>query len=33
MEFRRFMLRRLKKVDIEWGLLCMAHNLRKLAIQ
>jgi transposase len=33
MEFRRFMLRGLKKVDIEWGLLCMAHNLRKLAIQ
>lgn len=32
MEFRRFMLRGLKKVDIEWGLLCMAHNLRKLAI-
>jgi hypothetical protein len=26
------MLRGLKKVDIEWGLLCMAHNLRKLAI-
>jgi IS5 family transposase len=33
MGFRRFMLRGLKKVDIEWGLLCMAHNLRKLAIQ
>jgi hypothetical protein len=33
MQFRRFMLRGLKKVDIEWGLLCMAHNLRKLAIQ
>jgi len=33
MEFRRFMLRGLKKVDIEWGLLCLAHNLRKLAIQ
>jgi transposase len=33
MSFRRFMLRGLKKVDIEWGLLCMAHNLRKLAIQ
>ena len=32
MGFRRFMLRGLKKVDIEWGLLCMAHNLRKLAI-
>jgi transposase len=33
MQFRRFMLKGLKKVDIEWGLLCMAHNLRKLAIQ
>lgn len=33
MGFRRFMLRGLKKVDIEWGLLCMAHNLRKLTIQ
>ena len=33
MNFRRFMLRGLKKVEIEWGLVCMAHNLRKLAIQ
>jgi hypothetical protein len=33
MGFRRFMLRGLKKVDIEWGLLCMTHNLRKLALQ
>ena len=33
MDFRRFMLRGLKKVEIEWGLLCMAHNLRKLTIQ
>ena len=32
MGFRRFMLRGLKKVDVEWGLVCMAHNLRKLAI-
>lgn len=32
MGFRRFMLRGLKKVEIEWGLVCMAHNLRKLAI-
>jgi transposase len=32
MNFRRFMLRGLKKTEIEWGLLCMAHNLRKLAI-
>jgi hypothetical protein len=27
------MLRGLKKVGIEWGLVCMAHNLQKLAIQ
>ena len=33
MGFRRFMLRGLKKVEVEWGLVCMAHNLRKLAIQ
>lgn len=33
MSFRRFMLRGLKKVDVEWGLVCMAHNLRKLAIR
>jgi transposase len=33
MGFRRFMLRGLKNVDVEWGLVCMAHNLRKLAIQ
>jgi transposase len=33
MSLRKFMLRGLKKVDIEWGLLCMAHNLRRLAIQ
>ena len=32
MSFRRFMLRGLKKVEIEWGLVCIAHNLRKLAI-
>jgi transposase len=32
MGFRRFMLRGLKKVDVEWGLVCIAHNLRKLAI-
>jgi transposase len=29
--FRRFMLRGLEKVKIEWGLLCMAHNMAKLA--
>ena len=32
MGFRRFMLRGFKKVDVEWGLVCIAHNLRKLAI-
>jgi len=25
--FRRFRLRGLEKVKVEWGLLCMAHNL------
>ena len=29
--FRRFMLRGLEKVKVEWGLLCMAHNVAKLA--
>jgi len=29
--FKRFMLRRLKKVEIEMGLLALAHNLRKIA--
>jgi transposase len=29
--FRRFMLRGSKKVNTEWGLICMAHNLQKLA--
>ena len=29
--FRRFLLRGQEKVHIEWGLLCMAHNLAKLA--
>jgi len=29
--FRRFLLRGLEKVNIEWGLLCIAHNLAKLA--
>jgi hypothetical protein len=32
MHFRRFMLWGLIKVEIEWDLLCMAHNLQKLAI-
>ena len=30
--FRRFRLRSLKKVNVEFGLVAMAHNLRKLAI-
>ena len=28
--FRRFMLRGIEKVEIEWGLLCIAHNLAKV---
>jgi len=32
MGFRRFLLRGMKKVEIEWGLVCMAHNMRKLAV-
>ena len=31
MAFRRFHLRRLEKVKTEWGLVCIAHNMRKLA--
>jgi transposase len=31
--FRRFTLRGMEKVKIEWGLLCIAHNLAKLAVQ
>ena len=30
--FRRFLLRGLEKVKAEWGLLCIAHNLAKMAI-
>ena len=33
MGFRRFLLRGLKKVEIEWGLVCIAHNMRKLTAQ
>jgi hypothetical protein len=29
--FRRFMLRGLEKVKVEWGLLSIAHNMAKLA--
>ena len=31
MRFRRFQLRGLEKVKTEWGLVCIAHNMRKLA--
>jgi len=31
MSFRRFHLRGLKKVNMEWGLVSIAHNMRKLA--
>ncbi len=31
MHFRRFSLRGLEKVKTEWGLICIAHNLRKVA--
>lgn len=29
--FKRFHLRGLKKVEVEWGLLCIAHNMQKIA--
>lgn len=31
MRFRRFHLRGLEKVNTEWGLVCIAHNMQKLA--
>jgi transposase len=31
--FRRFSLRGLQKVETEWGLIALAHNMRKLAVQ
>jgi hypothetical protein len=31
MIFRRFHLRGMPKVKVEWGLICIAHNMRKLA--
>jgi hypothetical protein len=31
MRFRRFHLRGLEKINTEWGLVCIAHNMRKLA--
>ena len=30
-EIRRFSLRGLEKVDLEWGLISIAHNIRKMA--
>lgn len=29
--FKRFHLRGLEKAEVEWGLLCIAHNLQKIA--
>jgi transposase len=29
-EFKRFLLRGIEKVTTEWGIICLAHNLRKL---
>lgn len=29
--FKRFLLRGIDKTEIEWGLLCLAHNLKKIA--
>jgi len=31
MKFRRFHLRGMEKVNTEWGLVCIAHNMKKLA--
>ena len=31
--FRRFLLRGIEKVNTEWGILCMAHNIAKVAVQ
>jgi hypothetical protein len=30
--FRRFLLRGKEKVNTEWGILCIAHNLAKAAV-
>lgn len=30
--FNRFMLKGIEKTEIEWGLLCIAHNLSKIAV-
>ena len=32
MGFKRFMLRGLEKVETEFGLIAMAHNLKKLSL-
>ncbi len=29
--FKRFLLKGIDKTEIEWGLLCIAHNLKKIA--
>lgn len=29
--FKRFLLKGIDKTEIEWGLICMAHNLKKIA--
>jgi len=29
--YKRFLLRGIEKVEVEWGLLCMAHNLARVA--
>ena len=31
MNFKRFLLKGIQKTEIEWGLLCIAHNLKKIA--
>jgi len=30
--FRRFLLRGIEKVKVEWGLLSIAHNISRLAV-
>jgi transposase len=30
--FRKFLLRGKEKVEVEWGLLCIAHNMAKMAV-
>lgn len=30
--FKRFLLKGIDKTEIEWGLLCIAHNLKKIAV-